>query len=232
MALHLRAAGWKRFHPARYVRRRPAVVLLAAGAIAFVTGASILAASLAPMWGIGAETATMTAVEPVQAPSVIDSTSGLSFSASIKSSVNEVITAPVVIDRPVNGVAFQMRIPAIGYSATVVEGVDAKALAKGPGHYPTSAWPGRPGNVGVAAHNVYWLSFNRLKAGDRVEIQTLHGLYVYEITGSKVVDPNDRTVLQSTAEHQLTLTTCYPLWAGAYATKRLIFFAHEIGGVA
>ncbi|HSP10103.1 MAG TPA: class D sortase [Candidatus Dormibacteraeota bacterium] len=231
MALHLRVAGWKTFHPARLVRRRPwAAILLSAGATAFLGGAAVLAVSLAPMWGIGAETATVTAVEAAPVP-VIGSTGGLSISDSIRGSVNQVITAPPVIDRPVNGIAFQMRIPAIGYSSSVVEGVDAAHLEKGPGHYPTSPWPGRPGNVAIAAHNVYWLSFSRLKAGDRVEIQTPHGLYLYEITGSKVVEPDDRTVLQSTAEHQLTLTTCYPLWAGAYATQRLIFFAREIGGV-
>jgi sortase A len=84
----------------------------------------------------------------------------------------------------------------------------------------------------VAGHNTYWLSFNRLRVGDRVEIRTQHGLYVYEINGSSVVDPNDRTVLSATSDHRLTLTTCYPLWAGAFATKRLIFTAREIGGVA
>ena len=232
MALHLRSAGWKTFHPARLVRRRPwAVTLLGAGAALFLAGAGVLTASLAPMWGIGAETSTMTVVQAAPVPQAIGSTGGLSISGSIKDSVKQVVTAPVVADRPIDGIAFQMRIPAIGYSSPVVEGVDAAHLEKGPGHYPTTAWPGRPGNVGVAAHNVYWLSFSRLKAGDQVEIQTPHGLYLYEITGSRVVEPDDRTVLQSTAEHQLTLTTCYPLWAGAYATQRLIFSAHEIGGV-
>ena len=228
MAIKLRSAGWENPHPAGGGRPRPAV-LLAAGALAFLTGGAVLAGNLAPMFGLGAQTATTTGVQAGPPSPAIGSSGGLSISGSIPDSGNQVIPAPAAADGPVNGIAFQMRIPSIGYSADVVEGVDEKALAKGPGHYPTTAWPGRPGNVGIAAHNVYWLSFNRLKAGDRVEIQTLHGLYVYEITGSKVVDPNDRTVLQSTAEHQLTLTTCYPLWAGAYATQRLIFSAREIG---
>ena len=76
-----------------------------------------------------------------------------------------------------------MRIPVLGYSAMVHQGVSLNISGPRPGHYPTTAWPGQPGNVGVAAHNVYWLSLNRLKAGDRVEIQTQHGLYTYEITG-------------------------------------------------
>ncbi len=229
MAIHLRIAGWEKRRPAG--RRRPraaAVAVLGAGATALVAGCAILTVNLAPMFGLGAETATMTSVQAAPVPPVTGSMAGLS--GSIKSSVRQVITAPEVVDRPVNGVAFQMRIPAIGYSADVVEGVDAKALERGAGHYPTTAWPGRAGNVGVAAHNMYWLSFNRLKAGDRIEIQTPHGLYLYEIIGSRVVEPGDRTVLRSTLEHQLTLTTCYPLWAGVYATRRLIFTAREIGG--
>ncbi len=229
MALHLRTAGWKKFHLAGLARRRLATGLLAAGAVAFVAGGSIIVASLAPMWGLGPDKVTITA--PVQAGippdfngSTVDLIAGLANNTS-QSAVN-------MIDRPVNGVAFQISIPALGYSATVYEGVDLKTLEKGPGHYPTTAWPGHPGNVGVAAHNVYWISFSRLKAGDQVEIKTRRGLFAYEITGSKIVDPSDPHILDSTNEHQLTLTTCWPLWAGAFATQRLVFSAKEIGGVA
>ncbi len=124
-----------------------------------------------------------------------------------------------------------MSIPVLRYSAMVYQGVSADTLSHGPGHYPTTAWPGQPGNVGVAAHIVYWLNFERLRVGDRIEIRTASGFYVYQITGSRVTDPNDRTVLVQSSDHRLTLTTSYPLWAGAYATKRLIFTAEEIGGV-
>ncbi|TMF81268.1 MAG: sortase, partial [Chloroflexi bacterium] len=55
---------------------------------------------------------------------------------------------------------------------------------------------------------------------------------LFEITGSRVTDPNDRTVLAATSDDRLTLTTCYPLWAGAFATKRLIFTARALGGVS
>ena len=133
---------------------------------------------------------------------------------------------------PTDGVSFEIRVPAVGYSALVRQGVSLNVLDGGPGHYPGTPWPGQVGNVGVAGHNTFWLSFNRLKTGDRVEIRTQHGLFVYEITGSKVVAPNDRTVLAPTLDSRLTLTTCYPLWAGILATKRLIFTAREIGGVA
>jgi sortase A len=136
------------------------------------------------------------------------------------------------IQRPVDGVWFEISIPAVGYSAVVRQGVGLNVLDRGPGHYPSTPWPGQRGNVGVAGHNTFWLSFSHLTPGDRVEIQTQHGLYIYEITGSHVVSPTDRTALAATGDDRLTLTTCYPLWAGALATARLVFTAREIGGVA
>ena len=138
--------------------------------------------------------------------------------------------APSIVDKPVNGVAFQIQVPVLKYASKVFEGIDEKTLLRGPGHYPTSAWPGRDGTVGVAAHNVYWLSFSRLKVGDRVVLRTPRGAYVYAITGIKVTVKTDVAVLQPAAERRLTMTTCYPLWAGEFATKRLVFLAREIAG--
>lgn len=129
---------------------------------------------------------------------------------------------------PVNGVDFDIVIPALGYRATVLEGTGAGVLARGPGHYTSTAWPGRAGNVGIAAHNTYWIALGNLEPGDRVEIQTRHGVFTYAIRYVTIVNPDDRTALAATADHRLTLTTCYPLWAGAWATQRMIFAAVEI----
>lgn len=229
MALHLRTAGWKQFHLAGVPRRRLATGLLAAGAGAFVIGGSIIALSLAPMFGLGPNSVTVPVPAQAAGPPEVDG-STVNLIAGLANNTSQ--SAINLVDRPINGVAFEMSIPALGYKSTVYEGVDSKTLLKGPGHYPTTAWPGHPGNVGVAAHNVYWIAFNRLKVGDKVEITTRRGLFVYEITGTRIVDPSDAHILDSTDAHQLTLTTCWPLWAGAYATQRLIFFAKEIGGVA
>ncbi len=230
MALRLRAA--RRDGSSLAVGERPrlwAKILLAVSSIAFLAGLTLLLTSLAPMFVQRSDSAT------IVAPLAASGTTALGPSITVAPSPSVPGPTPATIaqrlDTPVDGVSFEMRIPVLGYSAIVHQGVNLNILARGPGHYPTTAWPGQPGNVGVAAHNVYWLSFNRLKAGDRVEIETQHALYTYEITGSKVTDPNDRTVLAATGDDRLTLTTCYPLWAGAFATQRLIFFAREIGGV-
>jgi sortase (surface protein transpeptidase) len=48
------------------------------------------------------------------------------------------------------------------------------------------------------------------------------------VTGSKVVNPNDRTVVVAhAAGYNLVLTTCWPLWAGAFATQRYVIFAQQ-----
>ena len=227
MALHLRAAGRVDSRLASGVEsRRLAGFLLAAGSIALVVGAAILFTSFAPMFMGGSDSATVTARNvspPMQSGN---------FATVVAPATPSPSPALAPSSGPIDGVTFEMRVPAIGYRAMVRNGVGSNVLDFGPGHYAGTPWPGQPGNVGVAGHNTYWLSFNRLRVGDRVEIRTQHGLYVYEINGSSVVDPNDRTVLSATSDHRLTLTTCYPLWAGVFATKRLIFTARNMGGVA
>ena len=136
---------------------------------------------------------------------------------------------PARVDpRPVDGVDFGIRVPRIGYFAAVGEGTDSVALDAGPGHYSDTAWPGQPDNVAVAAHNVYWIQFNDLRTGDEVKLETRWGTYTYRITGRRVVEADDRTILVHTLQPRLTLTTCWPLWAGAFATQRLVYFADQV----
>ena len=137
------------------------------------------------------------------------------------------------LKQPLNGVDFSIRIPKLGYEAAVKEGVGAGVLYSSPGHYPTTMWPGDPGTVGVAAHNVYWINFPQLTKSDEIDIQTRYGLYRYRVTGSEIVSPSDRTVLVPSADgYHLTLTTCWPLWAGAFATKRYVIFAVQVWPIA
>ena len=230
MALHLRSAGWETFHPARLLWRRPgARILLAAGSIAFAAGFTLVLSSLAPMFAPRTDSATVVTPDVTTPAATSNPFTVVAPTPSIPGLQPQTVAAQPA--SPVDGASFELRIPVLGYSTMVHQGVSLSALARGPGHYPSTPWPGQHGNVGVAGHNTPWLSFSRLKAGDRVEIRTEHGLYVYEITGSKVVNPSDRSGLAPTQNDRLTLTTCYPLWAGAYATQRLIFFAREIGGV-
>jgi LPXTG-site transpeptidase (sortase) family protein len=142
-------------------------------------------------------------------------------------------TPPKVVDRtlkrPVDGVDFAIRIPRLDYFAAIREGVDSGVLYSGPGHYPQTRWPGDPGTVGVAAHNVYWINFPQLQKGDEIDLETRYGLYRYRVTDEEIVNPDNRNALITDANgYHLTLTTCWPLWAGAFATQRYVIHTDQV----
>jgi len=129
---------------------------------------------------------------------------------------------------PRSGAVFALRIPRLSYYAAVRQGVTLGVLGLGPGHYPTTAWPGQPGNVGVAAHNLFWIHFDQLRPGDEIVVEARDGTYRYRITGSRVIAPSDSSVLAGGGGHRLTLTTCWPLWAGALAPQRFAISAVQV----
>jgi LPXTG-site transpeptidase (sortase) family protein len=129
--------------------------------------------------------------------------------------------------QPVDGVDFAVRVPRLGYYAAVREGVDSTILYSGPGHYPETTWPGQQGMVAVAAHNVYWINFPELVKGDEVDLETRYGTFKYAVTGTRIVKPDDRTILVQGPGKHLTLTTCWPTWAGSFATRRYIIFTEQ-----
>lgn len=132
------------------------------------------------------------------------------------------------LKRPVDGVDFAIRIPKLGYYAAIREGVDSGVLYSSPGHYPTTRWPGDPGTVGVAAHNVYWINFPQLVRGDEIDLETRYGVFRYRVAGTEIVNPDNRTALVTDSNgYHLTLTTCWPLWAGAFATQRYIIHTDQ-----
>lgn len=141
--------------------------------------------------------------------------------------------APRAVDprlrRLVGGIDFAIRIPKLNYYAAIKEGISSGVLYSGPGHYPGTRWPGQPGTVGVAAHNVYWINFPRLKKGDEVDLETRYGVYRYSVTWAEIVNPDNHTALVTDSNgYHLTLTTCWPLWAGAFATQRYVIHTDQV----
>ena len=129
--------------------------------------------------------------------------------------------------QPVDGVDFAIRVPRLGYYAAVREGVSLTVLYSAPGHYPETPWPGQPGMVAVAAHNVYWIDFPRLGKGDEVDLETRYGTFRYAVTGTRIVQPDDRSIVVQGPGRHLTLTTCWPTWAGSFANRRYVIFTEQ-----
>jgi sortase A len=120
----------------------------------------------------------------------------------------------------------RINIPKIAVDWVFVEGVDVEDLKKGPGHYPESPLPGRPGNAAIAGHRTtYGAPFNRLDElapGDEIRVSDSAGTYIYRVTEKKVVLPTEMGVVAPTSDSRLTLTTCNPKYS---ARERLIIVA-------
>lgn len=120
----------------------------------------------------------------------------------------------------------EISAPKIGLDKFVVEGVGVPDLKKGPGHYPGTPLPGTHGNSAIAGHRTtYGAPFNRLdelSKGDPVIVRTTKGTFRYEVSETKVVSPNEVSVLDNTPDDRLTLTTCNPKYSAA---QRLIVVA-------
>ncbi|HUR22844.1 MAG TPA: class E sortase [Acidimicrobiales bacterium] len=127
---------------------------------------------------------------------------------------------------PVGEAVAILRIPKIGVEKAIVQGVGLAELKKGPGHYPTTPLPGQPGNAAIAGHRTTYgapfFNLDELKPGDPILVTTREGRFRYEVTSSEVVSPRETSVLETTSDNRLTLTTCNPRFS---ASQRLIVVA-------
>jgi sortase A len=127
--------------------------------------------------------------------------------------------APAARQTPTGEAVAIIRIPKIDVTKAVIEGVSVGALKKGPGHYPSTPLPGQPGNAAIAGHRTtYGAPFFRLDElapGDRIEVTTKQGEFVYRVTETKIVKPSQNEVLAPTEDNRLTLTTCHPRFSAA-----------------
>ncbi len=117
----------------------------------------------------------------------------------------------------------RIAIPRLDVSTIVLEGVDASTLRRGAGHIPATAFPGKRGNVGIAAHrDSFFRGLKDVRKNDIVRLETLEGTFNYRVDWTRIVTPDDVTVLGDTAGPELTLVTCYPFYYVGSAPKRFI----------
>jgi len=117
-------------------------------------------------------------------------------------------------------------IPKINLDAIVVEGASRKELSEGPGHMKQTAAPGEPGNAVITGHrDTFFRHIYELNKGDDIMVRRNGKVFRYEVTGKKIVMPEDVAVLKQTPDAQLTLITCYPTYYIGPAPKRLVVFS-------
>jgi sortase A len=127
------------------------------------------------------------------------------------------------------GLIGRLEIPRLGLSSIVVEGTGHRALRRGIGHVENTAFPGEPGNVGLAGHrDSYFRPLESIALGDRIRIATPDGVFDYEVESTVFVNPDRGDLLAATEEPRLTLVTCYPFsWVGP-APRRLVIRARPM----
>jgi sortase A len=123
----------------------------------------------------------------------------------------------------------RVSIPKINLDAIVVEGATPKQLAIGPGHITETAYPGDTGNVVITGHrDTFFRHIYELEKGDVVFVHRNGEVFKYEVTGKKIVKPEDVSVLKPTQDPQLTLITCYPTYYIGPAPDRLVVFSRLV----
>jgi sortase A len=117
----------------------------------------------------------------------------------------------------------RIEVPRLKLSAVAREGVDVTTLRVAVGHIPGTALPGERGNAGFAAHrDTFFGPLKSVRKGDEVIVTTAGGVFRYLVTGTRIVEPEDLSVLDPTAATTLTLVTCYPFDYLGSAPQRFI----------
>ena len=126
--------------------------------------------------------------------------------------------------RPANGeIIGRVEIPRLDVSVVVRAGSDARTLQLAVGHIPGTPLPGETGNVGLAGHrDTFFRRLKDIRPDDEIRVDTTHGMFVYRVERTVVVEPTDVWVLDQTDSSILTLVTCYPFTYVGSAPQRFI----------
>lgn len=136
--------------------------------------------------------------------------------APIPAHLRSLVAAVTPLPIPTQGAehALRIMIPALGVDVPVVSGDDWESLQKGAGHHIGSANPGERGNCVISGHNdIYGEVFRDLpdlSVGDDVIVHTLSASYRYVVEQTRIVEPTEVSVMNSTSTPVLTLISCYP----------------------
>jgi sortase A len=129
----------------------------------------------------------------------------------------------------IEGLIGRIEIPRLGVSTIIMEGTSATTLRRAVGHIAGTALPGQPGNVGLSGHrDTFFRPLCNIKQNDIITLTTLLGEYRYRVVSTKIVSPNDVSVLDPSVNGILTLVTCYPFYFVGSAPDRFIVRAESV----
>lgn len=135
---------------------------------------------------------------------------------------------PIALHPKPGALLGSLSIPRVGVRSVILEGADDRTLALSVGHIPGTAQPGREeGNVGLAGHrDSFFRGLRNIRKRDEVLLITPSGSQVYQVDSTRIVSPEEVSVLKDVGRPILTLVTCYPFYYIGAAPKRFIVQAH------
>jgi sortase A len=121
----------------------------------------------------------------------------------------------------------RIELPTLGRHYVVVQGTGVAPLRKGPGHYPSTSFPGQGGTVAIAGHRTTYLApfrtINKLRPGQAIRLKMPYGTLTYRVERTRVVPPTAIWVTKRVpGPERLVLSACHPLYSAA---KRIVVFA-------
>lgn len=120
----------------------------------------------------------------------------------------------------------EIYFPRLDKRVAILEGTGRPQLKKGAGHYAGSADIGAEGNSVLAGHrDTVFRGLGNLQIKDLIELETADGKFIYEVTGSLIVDGDERGAIKPSQTPVLTLITCYPFSYVGSAPDRYLLSA-------
>lgn len=108
-----------------------------------------------------------------------------------------------------------LKVPKLGVEIGLVEGVEKKDIKYAAGHFPGTPLPGEEGNFAFACHRRsttlgdLFKKADELVTGDEFFVTYNGQEYVYEVTESYIVSPEETNVLDDTpGDATMTFVTC------------------------
>lgn len=125
-----------------------------------------------------------------------------------------------------------LRIPSIQLTVPVFNGTSALTLNRGVGRISGTAFPGQPGNLGIAGHrDGFFRGLKDVRRGDVLELVLPGGSERFVVDRILIVRPDNVGVLAPRTATSLTLVTCYPFYYLGSAPKRYVVEASLQGEI-
>lgn len=159
------------------------------------------------------------------------------MSAAEETRLTKVSSPAPLIDRSEfkpkqNDVIGLLEIPKLNEELPIIEGTDEEMLARGVGHYSTTAFPSDNEQILLSGHrDTVFRNFGKLAVGDRFIVKLPYGTYEYEIKSTDIVDKDDTSVIRKMGKEVLVVSTCYPFHYVGSAPERYILYAYPVDHV-